>query len=147
MLVWWVVTDAVWLASLSSITPGELAVAAACTLPCAVVARLARRANGGYWRFRIGWLSWVPIVLRDVLVQTVQAWLYTLIPRRRRAVFTVVSLPTEDERLAAGRRAAATLSFATTPGTVVCDSDSSTGRVLLHRLGQKQGRLESVVQR
>jgi multisubunit Na+/H+ antiporter MnhE subunit len=147
IVLWWVLTSAVWLATLSSLTPGELAVAAACTLPCAVVARLARRANGGYWRFRIGWLSWLPIVLRDVLVQTVQAWLYTLIPQRRCAVMAAVAMPAEDERVAAGRRAVATLSFATTPGTVVCDSDSSTGRVLLHRLGQEQGRLESAVQR
>ncbi|HWF71529.1 MAG TPA: Na+/H+ antiporter subunit E [Mycobacterium sp.] len=147
ILLWWVLTSAVWLATLSSLTSGELAVAAACTLPCAVVARLARRANGGCWRFRMGWLSWVPMVVRDVLVQTVQAWLYTLIPARRHAVITVVPLPAEDDRVAAGRRAAATLSFATTPGTVVCDSDSSTGRVLLHRLGQEQGRLESAVQR
>lgn len=146
IVVWWVVADAVWLATLSSFTPSELAVATACTLPCAVVARPARHANGGCWRFRIGWLAWLPIVARDVAVQTVQAWLYALVPGRRRAVLTAVPLPAEDEQRAAGRRAMSALSLATTPGTVVCDADARLGRLLLHRLGRQQGRLESAVQ-
>jgi multisubunit Na+/H+ antiporter MnhE subunit len=145
-LLWWVFTDAVWLASVTSVTRSELMVATACTLPCGVLALMARRANRGYWRFRVGWLTWGVIVARDVVVQTVQAWLYALIPRRRRAVLTVVPLRAEDERVAAGRRAISTLSLATTPGTVVCDSDARLDRLLLHRLGQRQGRLESAVQ-
>jgi multisubunit Na+/H+ antiporter MnhE subunit len=147
VLFWWLITYAVWLATLSSFTASELAVAAACTLPCALVAPLARRANGGSWRFRLGWLRWVAWVARDVPVQTVEAWRYALIPRRRRAVLTAVPMPTEDDRAAAGRRAASTLCFATTPGTVVCDSDARLNRVLLHRLGHAQGGLEGAVQR
>jgi multisubunit Na+/H+ antiporter MnhE subunit len=147
ILLWWLITYAVWLATLSSFTASELVVAAACTLPCALVAPLARRANGGNWRFRSGWLRWLVIVARDVPVQTVEAWRYAVIPGRRRAVLTVVPLPTEDERAAAGRRAVSTLCFAITPGTVVCDSDARLDRVLLHRLGQAQGRLEGAVQR
>lgn len=147
ILMWWVFTDAVWLASLSSVTLSELAVAGVWTLPCAVLARAARHANGGNWRFRIRWVTWAALVARDVALQTVQAWRYVLIPRRRRAVMTVVPLPEEDERAAIGRRALSALSFATTPGTVVCDCDARLGRLLLHRLGQRQGRLELAVQR
>jgi hypothetical protein len=147
ILLWWVFTDAVWLASVTTVTLSELAAATVCTLLCAVLALLARQANRGYWRFQIGWSSWMAIVARDVPVQAVQSWLYALIPRRRRAVLAVASLPAEDERTAAGRCAIGTLSLATTPGTVVYDSDPRLGRLLLHRLGERQGRLESAVQR
>lgn len=145
---WWAFTDAVWLASVTSISDSEMAVATVTTLPCGILAWLARRANRGRWRFRIGWLlPWTAIVARDIVVQTVQAWMYALVPRRRHAVFTVVPLPAEDEQTAAGRRAVSTLSLATTPGTVVCDSSSRLGRLLVHRLGEKQGRLEWLVER
>jgi hypothetical protein len=147
VVLWWMFTDAIWLASVTTVTLSELAAATVCTLLCAVLASLARHANRGYWRFRFGWSAWLPMVARDVPVQAVQSWLYALIPRRRRAVFTVASLPAEDERTAAGRCATSTLSLATTPGTVVYDSDPRLGRLLLHRLGDRQGRLESAVQR
>ena len=147
ILLWWVFTDAVWLASVTTVTLSELAAATVCTLLCAVLASLARHANHGYWRFRLSWSAWVPIVARDVPVQAVQSWLYALIPRRRRAVFTIVSLPAEDERTTAGRCATSTLSLATTPGTVVYDSNPRLGRLLLHRLGERRGRLESAVER
>lgn len=147
ILLWWAFTDAVWLASVTTVTLSELAAATVCTLLCAVLASMARRANRGYWRFRFGWSAWVAIVARDIPVQAIQSWLYALIPRRRCAVFTVVSLPAEDEQTAAGRCAISTLSLATTPGTVVYDSDPHQGRLLLHRLGERQGQLESAVQR
>jgi multisubunit Na+/H+ antiporter MnhE subunit len=147
IVLWWVITYAVWLATLSSFPATQLVVAATCTLPCAVAAPAARRVNGGGWRFRFGWLKWMAMVVWDVPVQTVQAWRYALLPRRRRAVMTVVPLPAEDDRTAAGRRALSTLSFSSTPGTVVCDGDAQLARILLHRLGQQQGRLESAVQR
>lgn len=147
ILLWWVFTALVWLATLTSITLIDLAVAVVCTLPCAALARSARHANGGNWGFRVGWLAWGSTVARDVAVQTVQAWLYALTRRRRPAVLTAVPLPAEDEQAAAGRRAVTVLAFATTPGTVVCDCDARTGRVLLHRLGYEQGRLELAAQR
>jgi multisubunit Na+/H+ antiporter MnhE subunit len=151
--VWWVLTAAVWLATVTSLTSAELAVAAACTLPCAVAARAARRANRGRWRFRIGWLRWIAIVMRDVPVQTVQAWAYALkaLPagrvRRRRGVISELALPPEPEPVAAARRAAAVLAFATTPGTVVLECDPHTGTVLLHRVRPRRGRLGPAVQR
>lgn len=153
VLLWWVVTTVVWLATLTSRTPAELLVMVACTLPCAVTARVARQANGGHWRFRIGWARWVATVARDVPVQTVQTWRYALkaLPvvkiGRRRGVISAVVLPTESEPVAAARRAVAVLAFATTPGTVVLDSDPTEGTVLLHRVRPRPGRLAAAVKR
>lgn len=153
ILVWWVLTAAVWLATVTSLTSAELAVAVACTLPCAVAARAARRANRGRWRFRIGWLRWVAIVMLEVPVQTAQAWAYALkaLPaisvRRRRGVISEVALPPEPEPVAAARRAAVVLAFATTPGTIVLESDPCSGNVLLHRARPGRGRLGQAVQR
>lgn len=153
ILLWWVVTAVVWLATLSSRTPAELVVMVVCTLPCAVAARAARQANGGLWRFRIGWVRWVAAVAWAVPVQTIQAWGYALkalpiVPvGRRRGVISAVVLPAEAEPVAAARRAAAVLAFATTPGTVVLDSDPSDQTVLLHRVRPRPDRLTAAVQR
>lgn len=153
ILLWWVVTAVVWLATLSSRTPAELVVMVVCTLPCAVAARSARQANGGHWRFRIDWVRWVAAVARAVPVQTIQAWGYALkaLPvgrvGRRRGVISAVVLPAETEPVAAARRAAAVLAFATTPGTVVLDSDPSDRTVLLHRVRPRPDRLTAAVQR
>ncbi|ORW08635.1 Na+/H+ antiporter subunit E [Mycobacterium kyorinense] len=143
ILLWWAITAVVWLATLTSVTAAELALALVCTLPCAVAARSARRANRGYWRFRIGWIRWAATVLRDVPVQAVQVWAYVLM-RGRRGVISTVALPAESEPVADALRAAAVLAFATTPGTVVLDSDSE---ILLHRVRPGTGRLATAVQR
>ncbi|GBE66459.1 hypothetical protein MFM001_29210 [Mycobacterium sp. MFM001] len=143
ILAWWVATTVFWIATLTSFTAAELAVAVGATLPCAVAARSARRANRGRWRFRVGWLRWAATVLRDVPVQTVQAWAYVLM-RRRRGVISAVPLPAEPDPVANARRALAVLAFAATPGTVVLDCDS---QVLLHRIRPGTGRLATVVQR
>lgn len=146
ILSWWVLTAGVWLATLTSFTAAETSVAVACTLPCAVAARTARRANRGHWRFRIGWLRWIATVLRDIPVQTVQVWAYALTPRRR-GVFSMVALPSEPESVAKARRAAVVVAFAATPGTVVVDCDSRDGTVLLHRVRPGPGQLATMVQR
>lgn len=146
ILLWWVLTAAVWLATVTSLTAAETSVAVACTLPCAVAARSARRANRGNWRFRIGWLRWAATVLRDIPVQTVQVWAYALDPRRR-GVFSSVDLPSEPEPVAEARRAVAVLGFAATPGTVVADCDSHGGTVLLHRVRPGPGQLVTMVRR
>lgn len=93
------------------------------------------------------------MVARAVPVQAIQAWGYALnaLPavrvRRRRGVISAVVLPVEAEPVASARRAAAVLAFATTPGTVVLDSDPSQGTVLLHRARPRPDRLSAAVQR
>lgn len=146
VLGWWLVCIAVWMASLSAFTAARLAVSIICTLPCAIVARPARHANGEVWRFRIGWWSWGLIVLRDIPVRAVKIWLYVLFPRRRHAELVTLTLPDEDDPTAAGRRGIATLSFTATPATVVCNCSARKGTVLLHRIGRR-GRLEESVRR
>ncbi|WP_407689628.1 Na+/H+ antiporter subunit E [Mycobacterium sp. HUMS_1102779] len=139
-------TVAVWMASLSSFAADKFLVGTICTLPCAMVARPARQANDGKWRFPVRWLGWLPTVLRDIAAQTVTVWLYALIPSRRHAELTTLRLPEEDDPPAAGRRATAALSFSTTPGTVVCSASERDGTLVLHRVG-RPGRLEVQVTR
>lgn len=146
ILSWWVLTTAIWLATVTSLTLAEILVAVAATLPCAVAARSARQANGGHWRLRIGWLRLLPIVVREVPVQAVQVWAYALTPRRR-GVISEVDLPAEPEPVAAARRAVAVLAFATTPGTVVVDSDPGERTILLHRVRPHAGRLVTAARR
>ncbi|MGB3895043.1 Na+/H+ antiporter subunit E [Mycolicibacter sinensis] len=145
-LLWWLIAAALWVVTLTERTAQELAAAALCTLPCAVAARAARQANSGSWRFRPGWLRWIPTVAGEVLKQTVQVWVYILVPSRRsQSVIAPVALPAEAGPVAAGRRAVATLALATTPGTVVLDNAARS--VLVHRIGQRPGTLEAAVGR
>lgn len=147
-LLWWVVTAGVWTATLTTATPTELAVAAAATLPCAVAAGFARRANGGRWRVRLAWLAFPVTVLAELPRQTLDVWVYALIPGRRRcSTISRVVLPAEPEPVAAARRAVALLALATTPGTVVLDSSSRRTWLLLHRVGPRPGGLEGQVSR
>ncbi|MGE2814556.1 hypothetical protein ACQI5H_05335 [Mycobacterium heidelbergense] len=143
--LWWVLTAGIWLATLSSRTWQELAVMAACTLPCAVLARFARRANAGRWRFRASWLRWPAIAASEVPYQSVRAWAYAVTTRAPE--IRELSLPNEPARAAAARRAAAVLALVTTPGTVVLDSDPRKHSVLVHLIRRRPSRLEKAVQR
>lgn len=145
-LLWWLATGAVWVVTLPARTTHELLAGTLCTLPCAAVARAARRANGGTWRFRLGWLRWGAAVAGELLAQPAQVWAYLLIPSRRaRSTVDSVTLPREPAAVAAARSTAATMALATTPGTVVLDAAAHSVRV--HRVGQRPGRLEEAVQR
>jgi hypothetical protein len=146
--LWWAVTGGIWLVTLTAWTSVEVAVAAVSTLPCAVLARLARRANGGHWRLRTGWLDWAVTVLRELPGQTVQVWMYAVVPaRRRRSTIGALSLPAEPAPAASARRAVGLLALATTPATVVLDGGTRPQQLLLHRIGQRPDRLEAEVRR
>lgn len=145
-LLWWSVTFGFWSATLTSTSRAELATAALGSLPCAVVARFARRANGDSWHCRLRWLGWAATVARDVPRQSAAVWRYALRPaRRHRSTIGPVLLPAEPEPTASARRAVALLALASTPATVVLDSAASTNRVLLHRITSATGRLEAQV--
>ncbi|OBK43827.1 Na+/H+ antiporter subunit E [Mycobacterium sp. 1081908.1] len=143
--LWWLLTAGIWLATLSSRTWQELTVMAACTLPCAVMARSARRANAGRWRFRIAWLRWLAMAAGEVPRQAFRVWTYAATSRA--PVIRHLPLPDEPARAAAARRAAAVLALVTTPGTVVLDSDPRTHSVLVHLIRRQPSRLETAVQR
>lgn len=147
-LLWWLLGAGFWLVTLTARPAQELVLAVLGALPVAVTARPARQANAGQWRFRIGWLGWVGTVLRELPVQAVQVWAYALITARRRcSTISEVWLPAEPEPVGAARRAAALLVLAATPATVVLDTDRRTQRLLLHRIRQHPGDLETRVQR
>ena len=46
---WWAVLVLVWLATLNAYSVEELSVAGVLAVPCAIVARTARRAGAGHW--------------------------------------------------------------------------------------------------
>ncbi|ORB97088.1 MULTISPECIES: hypothetical protein [Mycobacterium] len=143
--LWWVLSAGVWLATLSARTPAELTVMAGCTLPVAVLARSARRANAGRWQFRIGWLGWLATAARDVVPQAVGVWAHRF--TKRSATIRALRLPDETRPVAAARRATAVLTLATTPETVVLQCDPSKQSVLVHCTRVHPGRLEMAVQR
>ncbi|OMC16519.1 hypothetical protein A5735_00955 [Mycolicibacter heraklionensis] len=135
-----------WVVTLTVRTAAELVAAAVCTLPCAVAARAARRANGDTWRFRLAWLRWVPALAGEALTQPGRVWAYLLMPARRpQSAVGSVNLPREPAAVAAAHRIAATMALATTPGTVVLDAGAHSVRV--HRVVQRPGALEKQVQR
>lgn len=145
-LLWWLATGAVWVVTLTGRSTPEMLAGALCTLPCAAVARAARRANGGEWRFRLVWLRWAAVVAGELLTQPAKVWAYLLIPSRRaQSAVDSVTLPREPAAVAAARGTAATMALATTPGTVVLDAAGHAVRV--HRVGQRPGRLEKAVRR
>ncbi|VBA49386.1 hypothetical protein LAUMK142_01897 [Mycobacterium pseudokansasii] len=143
--LWWVLTAGVWLATLSARTTAELAVMAGCTLPVAVVARSARRANAGRWQFRIGWLGWLATAARDIVPQAVGVWAHR--STTRSATIRALHLPDETRPVAAARRATAVLALATTPETVVLHCAPDKRSVLAHCTRARPSRLEMAVQR
>jgi hypothetical protein len=146
MLVWAVVACAVWLVTLSSITLPELCFAAGASIPCGVLAHAARRSLGASWRFRPGWVRWPFPVFATLLAELGQLFrLAVTDPRPGRMV--VVELPEEDEQLAAGRQAAATLAMCSTPGSLVAHGEPEHHRLVVHQLLSAGPDLESMVRR
>lgn len=132
---WTVVGVLVWLATLSSVGPADVALAVVSSLACGFAARQGRRATRGHWRGKVGWLRLPFTVLAALVVDT---------PRTLRLPWAVLrgraepghlqrfELPREPEPLAATRRALAATALSATPSSVVLDADPETGHVLLH---------------
>ncbi|WP_129310788.1 Na+/H+ antiporter subunit E [Streptomyces sp. L2] len=148
---WWGAAVGVWLLTLSSVTVPDLVVAAACGLPAAVAAVAGRRAVGGRWRPRAGWLRWAAALPLSVLGDTARVF-WTAVrhagdadaPGRVREV----GLPhDEPEPVAAARRALATVTLCSTPGTFVIDDDPERHRLVVHSLSGKTSLVEKAVGR
>ncbi|KZS73073.1 hypothetical protein A4G29_21540 [Mycobacterium kansasii] len=118
---------------------------AGCTLPVAVMARSARRANAGHRQFRIGWLGWLATAARNVLPQAVGVWAHRFTAHS--ATIRALRLPDETRPVAAARRATAVLALATTPETVVLQCDRDKRSALVHCTRARPSRLEMAVQR
>lgn len=130
---WTVVACSVWLATLASITLPELCFAVAASIPAAVLARAGRRALGTSWSFRLSWLRWLVPVAAALVVETAKLFRLAL-GGVRPGRLTRLDLPDEEQQLAAGREAAATLALCSTPGSVVVDSDPEQHRLTVHFL-------------
>ncbi|MGN6330487.1 MAG: Na+/H+ antiporter subunit E [Motilibacteraceae bacterium] len=135
VLAWTVAGVLVWLATLSTIGPADVALAVACSLLCGLAAWQGRRATGGHWRAQLRWWRLPFVVLAALAVDT---------PRTLRLPWRVLrgraepgrlerfALPGEAEVLAASRRAVAATTMSATPSSIVLDADPETGHVLLH---------------
>ncbi|MFE1862364.1 Na+/H+ antiporter subunit E [Streptomyces anandii] len=148
---WWVAAVGVWLLTLSSVTWQELAVAAACGLPAAVAAPAGRRAVGGCWRPRPGWIRWAATLPPSVLADTARVfWTALRHARDERPPGRVreVPLPHEaPEPVAAARRALATIALSSTPGTYVVDDDPERHRLVVHSLSESTSPTEKAITR
>lgn len=112
---WWLLCVAVWVAGLTVVTPAEVVVAAVVALPCAVVARLARRQVARSWRFRLAWFAgwWrLPVT---VVAGTVRVWLAAT--RRERGRIRAVRVGSDE-----ARRAVMVAMRSASPAQVVGDS-------------------------
>jgi hypothetical protein len=126
VLAWWPGLTGLWLLTLSSVSLPELLVAVVAGLICALAARAARRAMGGAWSLRMGWIRWLATVPRALVRESAQV----LIARQSGRI-DEVSLPDEPEAVRAARSAVATVLIGSTPSTMVV---SAGPRLVVHRL-------------
>jgi multisubunit Na+/H+ antiporter MnhE subunit len=145
LVVWWVALVLVWVASLSSVTWQELAVAGAAAALCVVVAAIARRMVPGRRLPGRAWLGGLWLLPRVVLTETLGVWRMAVRQVRHRPVGNV----TRELRLGGERsqvrQATAVLLLAATPGTVVVDVDRRANVVLLHSFAASAGPMERAV--
>ena len=146
---WWVITFAVWLATVQAVTASELLVGGVCALGCAIPAPWLRRANDGVWSWRWAWLKWLPLMLRQLPGDTWRVWRWGLVERGRttEGQWVRLELPAEAGPVAATRRAIALTVLGSMPATVVVESDPAQNVLILHRLCDSSDRLDSAVRR
>jgi multisubunit Na+/H+ antiporter MnhE subunit len=139
VIAWWPCLTGLWLLTLSSVSIPELLAAAVAGLICGLAARAARRAMGGAWRLRMGWIRWLASVPRALARESAQVLL-----ARHAGRIDEVSLPDEPEAVRAARSAVATVLVGSTPGTMVV---SAGRRLVVHRLLEDDSPLLGQVQR
>jgi hypothetical protein len=142
---WTVVAFGVWLATLSSVTVPEMCFAAATSVPSGVLAWAGRRALGGSWRLRPSWLLWLAPVAVTAVAEL--GALARAAVRSESGRLKALEFPSEDQALAAGREAAATLALCSTPGAQVAHHDPKERRMIVHQLLSRGPDLEAVVRR
>ncbi|WP_160148855.1 Na+/H+ antiporter subunit E [Amycolatopsis alkalitolerans] len=143
--VWWAFLVVVWLATLNSVSVQEIVTAAVLAVPCAVVARTARRAAGLRWSIRLTWIRWL-VMLPGAVIHDALAVLGLAARRRTHEChdeFRSMTLPRERGEVArAGQEAATVAVLSATPGSVVVDIDRDSGELLFHKMPIGRTRLE-----
>ena len=142
---WSVVAFGVWLATLSSVTVPEMCFAAATSVPSGVLAWAGRRAMGGSWRFRPSWALWPAPVAAAAVAELGE--LARAAVRSSSGRLRTLELPAENQPLAAGREAAATLALCSTPGAQVVHHDPQEHTMIVHELLSRGPDLDAVVRR
>jgi multisubunit Na+/H+ antiporter MnhE subunit len=151
LLCWWAASLGLWLLTLSSVSPSELAVAIVCGLPCALAARAGRRATGGAWLPRPVWLGWLAVLPASVVADS--ARLAALLPRAARGRahpgrLRGIQLPrAEPGPVRRARHALGTLALSASPAAIVVDSDPENGTLLVHSFRSGRPHLDRVVAR
>lgn len=140
--LWTVAGTLFWLATASTVTAVETAVAAAVSVVCAVLARMARRALPFRARPVRGWLRWVAVVPAATVADMVRlpGWLRT----GQREELRAAAMPSGSPRQT-GWRAGGIVALSATPGSVVVASDPDSGAVKVHSITSGWPRLDEQV--
>jgi hypothetical protein len=123
LIGWWLLSVAVWLCALTTVSPAEVAVAAVLAAPIAWVARQARRQVAREWRFRARWFAPGWRLPAAVVAETAQVWRAAVRSGRDETTRTVDLGPEES------RRAVGVVLLSTSPGLVVLDTGDDEVRV------------------
>ncbi len=145
--MWWAVLVGVWLLTLSTVSPPELAVAGAAALPCAVAATVGRHVVDGRWRVRLRWLRWLVLLPVAVVADTCRVLVLPLrgpAGGQGRGQLRTIPLP-DTPPGDATRRALATIVVSITPGTFVVDADPDADQLVAHSLVGGPPRMDEVV--
>ena len=136
---WAVLMFGVGLVTLSSVTPGDLELAAPSAVIAGLLAAAARRFIGGVvlelppgaW----GWALRVPVAAVSDTVTVLVFAVRSLRDRDSGGQLRTVQLPLdEDEDTAEARRALAALALAATSANITVDEDVQRRRIVIHEL-------------
>lgn len=134
VLVWWGVLVLVWLGTLNAFSYEELTAAAVLAVPCAIAARLGRRAAGVHWSVDARWARWLVHLPWAILHDTVAMLAVAVRPDRPGDDdFDELELANEPTKARqAGHEALATATLSATPGSVVVDANDEHDRLTVH---------------
>ena len=146
VLVWWALLLGVWLLTLVAFSVAELVAGAVAAVPCAIVAVVGRRAVGGAWRVRPGWLRWLVPLPLAIVSDTYRVLVVALRCRpRSRRLGEVRLRPERTKRVARAQQAIATTVLSASPRTLVVDARPDEGVLAVHPLVGGRDRVEEAV--
>lgn len=149
VLPWWLGLTGLWVLTLSTPSWPEIAAAAVAAVPCAFAARAARRAVGGAWRPRAGWLRWLLAIPGTAVRESGRA-LVKVVRQPSAGRFDTVGLPAEPDDVHDARAACAAALVGCTPGTMVVatpENPSADRELVVHRLLEGDSRVLDEVRR